>query len=194
MAKADPDRRSDLEFRLMAATMAVMDRAFPSVDRRIEGFQVHEGMTLVDYGCGPGRYTTRFAQLVGDRGKVYAVDVRELALQYVRRKAQRQALTNIVLVLASRYQTNIPDGVADMVFALDMIFGVKEPVSLLAELHRICRPEGVLIVDDGHQPRTRTIQMIRQSGKWTIERESRDHLTCVPVRSASDRASAKHTP
>lgn len=182
MAKDNPDRMPDLAFRLMAAIMAVEDRLFPTIDKRIDGFQIQNGMTLVDYGCGPGRYTTRFARLVGDKGKVYAVDVQELALAYVRRKMLEQGLNNIVPVLASGYQTDIADNVADMIFVLDMIFGVKEPVSLLGELHRICRQAGVLVVDDGHQPRERTIQMIHQSGKWTIERESRDHLRCVPVR------------
>jgi len=84
-------------------------------------------------------------------------------------------------VLARGYRTNIPDQTADMIFVLDMIFGVKDPSELLAEVHRLCRPQGRLIVDDGHQPRARTIQMINESGKWTIEKESRDHLECVPL-------------
>jgi ubiquinone/menaquinone biosynthesis C-methylase UbiE len=171
----------DFAFRAMAATMALKDRILPTIDRRIEGFHVREGMTVVDYGCGPGRYTIRLARLAGDRGKVYAVDVQPLALAYVRRKMGEQGLTNVVPILASGYQTTIPDHVADMIFVLDMIFGVKEPLTLLGELHRICRHEGVLIVDDGHQPRARTIQMIQQSGVWTIEKQSRDHLRCVPV-------------
>jgi ubiquinone/menaquinone biosynthesis C-methylase UbiE len=182
MATDNRDRMPDLAFRLMAATMAVKDQLFPTLNKRIEGFSIQSGMTLVDYGCGPGRYTTRFAKLLGDTGKVYAVDVHELALAYVRRKMREQGLRNIVPILASRYQTDIPDNVADMIFALDIIFGVKEPVTLLGELHRICCQEGVLIVDDGHQSRERTIQMIHQSGQWTIEQESRDHLRCVPVR------------
>jgi ubiquinone/menaquinone biosynthesis C-methylase UbiE len=181
MTRDDPDRMSDLSFRLMAATMAVQDWLFPHIDKRIADFRIQEGMTLVDYGCGPGRYTIRFASLVGDRGKVYAVDVQELALAYVRRKMQKEELANVTPVLAHGYHANIPDDVADMVFALDMIFGVKEPTALLAEVHRICRPEGVLVIDDGHQPRARTVEMIRESGMWSIENDSRDHLRCVPV-------------
>ena len=71
--------------------MAVKDRLLPVVDKRIEGFQVQPGMTLIDYGCGPGRYTIRFARLVGDQGKVYAVDVQALALEYVRRTMRSMA-------------------------------------------------------------------------------------------------------
>jgi ubiquinone/menaquinone biosynthesis C-methylase UbiE len=182
MAKGAPDRMSDLAFRLMAAFMAAQDRLSSRIDRRIEGFHIQKGMTVVDYGCGPGRYTTRFAALVGEEGLVYAIDVQELALESVRCRMRDQGLSNIVPVLAVGYRTKIDDHVADMVFALDMIFGVNEPTSLLAELRRLCRQDGVLIVDDGHQRRERTLQMLRQSGEWTIEKESRDHLRCIPLR------------
>jgi tRNA A58 N-methylase Trm61 len=45
------------------------------IDRRVSKFGIREGKTLVNYGCGPGRYTTRFAKLVGKEGKVYAVEL-----------------------------------------------------------------------------------------------------------------------
>jgi ubiquinone/menaquinone biosynthesis C-methylase UbiE len=180
--KNDPsDRMPDLAFRMMAATMAVKDRLFPTIDERVATFRIKEGMTLVDYGCGPGRYTMRFAKLVGGQGKVYAVDVQELALEYVRRKMGHEGLSNIIPILARGYRADIADHVADMVFALDMIFGVQEPVTLLRELHRISSPAGVLIVDDGHQPRERTLHMIQASGQWRIEWQGRDHLRCSPL-------------
>ena len=33
---------------------------------------------VIDYGCGPGRYTLPIAKLVGPKGKVFAVDRREI--------------------------------------------------------------------------------------------------------------------
>jgi ubiquinone/menaquinone biosynthesis C-methylase UbiE len=180
MARGDRDRMPDLAFKMMSATFTLKDRFFPGIDKRIEAFEVVEGMTVVDYGCGPGRYTTRFSRLVGDRGKVYAVDVQELALETVKRKMQALGLSNIIPVLARGYSTDIPDQTADMVFALDMFFGVRDPAALLAEIHRIVRPEGVLVLDDGHQSRESTLEKINRSGKWEIEKESRDHLRLVP--------------
>lgn len=165
----------------MVATMAVMDRFFPSIEKRVETFGVQSGMTIVDYGCGPGRYATRFARLVGSEGKVYAVDVQPLALEYVKRRMQKERLDNIVPVVADGYRSTLPDRVADMIFALDMVAGVNDPTSLLHELHRLALPEGILVVDDNHRPRAHTIQMIKDSGKWTIETETPDHLRCVPV-------------
>ena len=62
---------SDLSYRLMVALFKLGDAVYPTVARRTRGFGIKPGMTVVDYGCGPGRYTIRFARLVGEIGRVY---------------------------------------------------------------------------------------------------------------------------
>jgi ubiquinone/menaquinone biosynthesis C-methylase UbiE len=138
-------------------------------------------MTVVDYGCGPGRYTTWFARLVGLEGRVYAVDIHEMAIKAIRRHMQQQHLENIVPVLANGYHAGVPDHVADMVCAIDMFFSVSDPTAFLAELKRISKEDGVLIIDDGHQSRATTKRKLAASGHWTIAEETRDHLRCKPV-------------
>ena len=170
----------DFAFRMMSAVMVLEDWLFPRLDKRIAGFGIREGLSVVDYGCGPGRYTVRFSKLVGEGGKVYAVDVQELALAYIQQKMKANGLKNIIPVLADGYQTDIPDHSVDMAFALDMFFGVSDPVALLAELHRIVRHEGVLILDDGHQSREKTLEKLGWSGKWEVMQANREHLRCIP--------------
>jgi ubiquinone/menaquinone biosynthesis C-methylase UbiE len=180
MTKSDRDKMPDFAFKMMTATFDLKDWLFPSVDKRVAGFGIQEGMTVVDYGCGPGRYTIRFAKLVGEQGKVYAVDVQELAIETVKQKMNSLGLKNVVSVVAKGYTTDIPDQSADMVFALDMFFGVSDPSALLAEIHRIVKPTGVLILDDGHQSRQKTLEKLNRSGKFEIVEASRDHLRCTP--------------
>ncbi len=64
MARGDKDRMPDIGFRLMSAIMTAKDRLFPLVDQRVVKFGIREGMTVVDYGCGPGRYTTVPSRMV----------------------------------------------------------------------------------------------------------------------------------
>lgn len=181
MARINIDRMPDIAFRLMSAVMTLKDFLYPTVDKRVLTFGIREGMTVVDYGCGPGRYTTRVAKLVGRNGRVYAVDVQELAVEAVKRKMAAQGLGNIVPVLVKGYDTGLPDKQADMVCVLDMFFGLREPTTFLREVYRITKPEGVLIIDDGHQSRQSTLQKIQASGCWRVTEETRDHLTCRPV-------------
>jgi len=173
------ERMSDTSFKLMSLTFNIIDLFYPHVDKRVKSFGIQEGMTVVDYGCGPGRYTERFVKLVGETGKVYAVDIHEMAIEAIRRKADKYQWRNIVPVLAKGYRSGVPDHVADAVCALDMFFIIKQPTEFLTELKRIAKKNGLLIIDDGHQSRQATRQKILDSGLWKIVRETDDHLQCV---------------
>ena len=128
-----PERMSDTSFKLMSLTFSVIDVLFPYIDKRVKSFDLQPGMTVVDYGCGPGRYTERFVKLVGETGQVYYVFYHPAA---------------------------------------DRVFGGA---------WRIAKPDGVLIIDDGHQPRQATKQKLAVSGLWRIEQETGDHLRCRPI-------------
>jgi ubiquinone/menaquinone biosynthesis C-methylase UbiE len=175
------EKMSDASFRLMALLFGILDFFYPYIDTRIQRFGRREGMTVVDYGCGPGRYTTRFSKMVGKTGKVFAVDIHELAIDSVKKKIARRGFTNIVPVLASEYDSTLPDGVADMVCALDMFFSIRIPTNFLAELKRITKSSGILVIDDGHQRRSTTKRKIADSGAWLIVEETKDHLKCKPL-------------
>jgi ubiquinone/menaquinone biosynthesis C-methylase UbiE len=178
MSPGRMERMSDFSFRMMAATMKLLDWVWPRVDRRVQKFEIQPGMAVVDYGCGPGRYTRRFSRLVGPAGKVYAVDIQPLALDMVKRDMARYGMHNVVPVLAEGYNSGLPDECADMVFALDMFFGVSQPTTFLKELKRIARKDGLLVIDDGHQSREKTLAKIQAAGEWTIVEQSPDHLKC----------------
>lgn len=174
------ERMSDTAFRLMKGLYRIVDFVYPHVDKLLKTFGVKEGMTVVDYGCGPGRYDVSLARLVGEGGKVYAVDIHELAIASVRERVERSGVKNIEPVLADGYDSTLPDNVADLICALDMFFAVKQPTEFLTELKRIIKPDGVLVIDDGHQARSATREKIRDSGLWDIVEDTKDHLKCQP--------------
>jgi ubiquinone/menaquinone biosynthesis C-methylase UbiE len=176
------ERMSDTSFRFMNLAFNVVDFISPYIDRRVKSFGIQAGMTVVDYGCGPGRYTERFVKPVGETGQVYAVDIHEMAIDTVKRKIDRYHWRNVVSLLAKGYNSGVPDHVADVVCALDMFFIIQQPAEFLAELKRIAKPTGWLIIDDGHQSRQATRRKILDSGLWSIVEETRDHLKCKPVK------------
>jgi ubiquinone/menaquinone biosynthesis C-methylase UbiE len=114
-------------------------------------------------------------------GKVYAVDIHELAIEAVERKIAEDGLGNVKPVLASGYDSGLPDHWADVVCAIDMFFGIKNPGDFLSELERIAKPDGMLVIDDGHQSREETRKKILESGNWAIWEETKDHLKCKPA-------------
>lgn len=178
--KRKKERMSDRVFKLMTLIFHVIDFIYPYIDKRVKKFGVEPGMTVVDYGCGPGRYTIRFAKMVGEQGKVFAIDIHELAVKAVKKKIDKYGLQNVTAVLADGYDSTLPDEIADVVCAIDMFHIIKDPAEFLAELKRITKKDGLLIIDDGHQSRSATKGTIMESGHWDILAETRDHLKCKP--------------
>jgi ubiquinone/menaquinone biosynthesis C-methylase UbiE len=169
---------SNLDYRLMVFYMAVADIFFPRIGKRVTGFGIQPGMTVVDYGCGPGRYTLHYSRLTGREGKVYAVDIHEMALEIVRKKISKYGLDNVHPVLAAGYASGLPDTAADLVTVIDLFFAIRDQKAFLAEVRRISKPDGVLIIDDGHQPRKATREQLAAAGSWFIVEETLDHLKC----------------
>jgi ubiquinone/menaquinone biosynthesis C-methylase UbiE len=174
----DSELMSDKDFKLMNYFFKIIDFLFPYVNKRAKTFGIKEGMTIIDYGCGPGRYTIPFAKLVGEKGKVVAVDIKDLALREVEKKIKKYGINNIDIKLAKGNESGIESGIADMVFAIDMFFKIKDHKSFLQELSRISKENAVLVIDDGHQSRKTTKEKIGNAGAWTIIEEKKDHLKC----------------
>ena len=176
--KREAEKMSNLSFQMMTLLFTVIDFIYPYIKKRVRKFGIKEGMTVIDYGCGPGRYAIKFAELVGEEGNVYAVDIHELAIDKVKQKIKRHNIKNIKPILARGYDSKLPDNIADVVCAIDMFFIIKEPKEFLAELKRITKEDGTLIIDDGHQPRSVSKKKILDSELWDIVEETSDHLKC----------------
>jgi ubiquinone/menaquinone biosynthesis C-methylase UbiE len=59
-----------------------------------------------------------------------------------------------------------------------MFFIIRKPTEFLKEIRRILKPNGILIIDDGHQSRKVTKQKLNSSGMFNIIEETKDHLKC----------------
>jgi ubiquinone/menaquinone biosynthesis C-methylase UbiE len=135
---------SNITFRLMAFFLT-LHRRFVDVRKPLKKAGVKEGQIILDFGYGPGHYTIAAAKMVGANGKVYALDIHPLAAQSVEKKARKEGLTNISTILSDR-DTGLPDHSIDIALAYDMIHMVKDKQSLMKELHRVLKPNGILSV------------------------------------------------
>lgn len=178
------DRIPDFAFKGMTFLFLFWDffrEITAQFSRRLARFGIESGHTVIDYGCGPGGYLKAASSLVGEDGKVYAVDIHPLAIEAVRKKIAKYGLRNVAPLLTNSYHCNLEDRAADVIYALDMFHMVKNPNEFLTECHRLLKKEGHLIIDDGHQSRKETRRKIAGSQLWKIDEETRSHLRCTPA-------------
>src|SRR2546425_2498454 len=117
------------------------------------------GTRLLDVGCGPGTVTLDLARLVFP-GEVVGIDIQTSAIDRARQLASDRKITNARFEVADAYQLPFADGSFDAAFAQTVLVHLRYPVSALAEIHRVLRPDGVVCVRDPdlgaavHEPST----------------------------------------
>ena len=142
--------------------------------RHLKKIPLKEGMVVVDYGCGPGRYALPIAQLVGPKGKVFAVDIQPLAIRIIKEKATREGLTNIEAILVDSYDTGIQGSSTDLALLVDTFHQIGDHSALFREIHRILKQDGILFMDPGHMKLSRAREIVEGIGLFTIA-ECRGH-------------------
>lgn len=84
-------------------------------------------------------------------------------------------------MLAQGDSAPIPSATADLIYSLDMFHFVQNPTRFLAELRRILKPAGTLVIEPGHQSMSIARHKIEESGCWTILEQRRRDFRCAPA-------------
>jgi hypothetical protein len=128
-------------FMIMSAVLKVREiRGKP--EEILRWMEIAKGQTILDYGCGIGSFSTLTAEMVGDAGVVYALDIHPLAISVVEKRIRKKGITNIKTILSSR-ETGLPVESVDAVLLHDVIHMVTDQERLLLELHRVLKSGAV---------------------------------------------------
>ena len=104
---------------------------------KILGHFVHEGMIVLEPGCGMGYFTLPLARMVGKRGRVIAVDVQAKMLSAIERRARKaNLLDRIELRQVGAEGLGVEDlfGQVDFAVAIHMVHEVPEQAFFFEEV------------------------------------------------------------
>jgi ubiquinone/menaquinone biosynthesis C-methylase UbiE len=107
---------------------------------------IHEGMTVLDLGCGPGFFTIEIAKMLKDSGKVIAADLQEGMLEKVTKKIKGTELEQRILIHKCQEDRIGVTENMDFVLVFYMIHEVPDQDNLLRELKSILKPEGKIFI------------------------------------------------
>lgn len=103
------------------------------------------GFTFMDIGCGEGFFALPAARLVGEGGKVYALDINEDAIRRLKEKAVNEGLRNIELKVGVAEETVLCEACADIVFLSIVLHDFEDPARVLRNARRMLKHTGRLI-------------------------------------------------
>jgi ubiquinone/menaquinone biosynthesis C-methylase UbiE len=108
--------------------------------------------------------------MAGKTGKIYALDVHPLAVKTVQGIASRKRLDNVETIL-SDCKTRLPDNSMDIVLLYDTLHGLENLDSVLEELGRILKPDGILSVSDHHLKEVELVSRVTDKGLFKLLRK-----------------------
>jgi len=122
----------------------------------LERIGISEGQTVLDFGCGSGTYTIPTAKIVGQQGRVYALDKDKEALDELMQKALSMGLRNIERMETSgKLEIELTDASVDWVLLFDVLHSyyfsqIDDRRRLLNEIYRIMKPSASISVWPKH--------------------------------------------
>ena len=120
-------------------------------DRRhdiIRHLRLSPGLFVADIGAGTGFFTALIAREVGERGRVYAVDIAPRFVEASVQRAGDQGMRHVVGVVNDQHSVQLPADSVDRVFISDTYHHFEYPRSMLRSIHEALRDPGELVVID----------------------------------------------
>jgi len=116
---------------------------------------VREGQTILDFGCGRGNYTIPAARIVGEEGRVYALDKNQRALDGLMQRVEWKGLRNVTRIDTSgEVEIHLEDRSVDVVLLYDIFWYFpltdERLPKLLSEVYRVTADCGLLSVYPKH--------------------------------------------
>jgi len=94
MRDATKDSRSEIPPGAGSSSIDLID-----VDLFFQALALKPGISVVDLGSGPGDYSIPIAKIIGREGRVYAVDLWEGCIDFLKSEIERLGIVNIDPIL-----------------------------------------------------------------------------------------------
>ncbi len=148
--------------------------AFDHRDKIIEACQVRTGMTVADVGAGTGLFTRMFAPLVGQKGRVFAVDISQDFVDHIVATARRDDLKNIEGVVCKPDSVELPEACVDLVFICDTYHHFEFPHKTMQSIHKALKPGGRVVLVDYQRISGKSTDWVMnhvRAGQEVVEKE-----------------------
>jgi ubiquinone/menaquinone biosynthesis C-methylase UbiE len=120
----------------------------PDAEAMLDHIGIEPGWRCVDLGCGPMGILPALSRRVGPSGQVVGVDISAQQLAAARELAEREGLTNVELVKADVFDTELPRASFDLVHVRFVFTPLGRDQALMRELLSLVRPGGVVVTEE----------------------------------------------
>lgn len=125
---------------------------FLNAETILTAIDLQKGQTVLDVGCGEGYFSLAASNIVGEHGRVFAIDVDSASINILRKIIAEENIGNIVTYTADAAK-HIPvaDNTVDVCLMVNVLHGFAanhETESAMHEIARVLRRHGTLMIVD----------------------------------------------
>ena len=114
--------------------------------RKIVGEYIQTGQTVLDLGCGPGFFTVEMAKMVGPKGKVIAVDLQEMMLAKLQKKATKKGLVERIRFHQCESAAIGLEAQVDFILVFYMIHETPNSKGFFQEMKQLLNKTGKILI------------------------------------------------
>ena len=154
-----------VHFKMMSLVHETLYGLFRDPYKALNAAGLEPGQKVLEVGCGPGFFTVPAARIVGEKGSVCALDISPSAVKRVQQKIEKEGATNVKTILADAARTGLPDQSFDLIFVFGVAHSIGDMESILAELHRLLKPAGILAIEGASRISSKLFYPVERQGR-----------------------------
>lgn len=111
----------------------------------IAALDLKAGMVVADVGAGSGFHAFRMAPLVGEKGKILAVDIQQEMLDLIAARAKKEGVKTVEPVKGTDTDPKLPAGAVDLILMVDVYHEFEFPYEMTEKLVAALKPGGRMV-------------------------------------------------
>ncbi|MEM3061619.1 MAG: class I SAM-dependent methyltransferase, partial [Candidatus Bathyarchaeia archaeon] len=103
---------------------------------------IQNSMCVLEIGPGPGTFTIEAAKRVGEKGKVFAIDIQPTVITKLNRRLRKEKIANVMTKVASAYELPFQDKTFDRAVMIAVLGEVPDKKRVLLQIKRVLKDNG----------------------------------------------------
>jgi FkbM family methyltransferase len=138
----------------------------------IEALELKGGEVIADLGAGSGYYSFRLATKVGEKGKVLAVEIQDEMLAELKKRIEKQKVTNVETIKCTVSDPRLPEAGVDLVLMVDVYHELAFPYEVMTAVRKSLKPGGrVVLVEYRKEDPKVPIKEVHKMSEEQIKKE-----------------------
>lgn len=126
-------------------TLASSDEMKP--DMVLQSLNIKKNHSVADIGAGGGYYVYRFAK-IATQGQVYAVDINNDYINYIKKSIKKKKLKNVIVIKGEENNPKLKENSVDLIFLRTVYHHIDNRISYFKKLQSALRKNARIAIID----------------------------------------------